>query len=98
MFLDEKFIILVILLNIIYFILTLFRISINKKNNHKLKLNSDLSIFNLKGQVVEKDIIPRFKLDFSTYNLFLRENIIYVTSQNNFNPLKILILSSSGFF
>lgn len=76
----------------------MFRISINKKNNHKLKLNSDLSIFNLKGQVVEKDIIPRFKLDFSTYNLFLRENIIYVTSQNNFNPLKSLILSSSGFF
>ncbi|WP_334125554.1 hypothetical protein [Empedobacter brevis] len=98
MLFDKKFIILIILFYIIYFILTLFRIRNNKKNNHKLNVNSDVSIFKLKGQVVEKDIIPKFKLDFSTYNLFIRENIIYITSQKNFNPLKSLILSSSGFF
>ncbi|GEM51722.1 hypothetical protein [Empedobacter brevis] len=98
MLFDKKFIILIILFYIIYFILTLFRIRNNKKNNHKLNVNSDVSIFKLKGLVVEKDIIPKFKLDFSTYNLFIRENIIYITSQKNFNPLKSLILSSSGFF
>ncbi|WP_312557241.1 hypothetical protein [Empedobacter brevis] len=98
MLFDKKFIILIILFYIIYFILTLFRIRNNKKNNHKLNVNSDVSIFKLKGQVVEKDIIPKFKLDFSTYNLFIRENIIYITSQKNFNPLKSLILSSSGFY
>ena len=98
MLFDKKFIILIILFYIIYFILTLFRIRNNKKNNHKLNVNSDVSIFKLKGQLVEKDIVPKFKLDFSTYNLFIRENIIYITSQKNFNPLKSLILSSSGFF
>ncbi|MGV0979801.1 hypothetical protein [Empedobacter falsenii] len=89
----EKFIALIILFYVIYFILTLFRI-----NNNKLKLNSDLSVYKLKGRVVEKDNVPRFKLDFSTYNLFIRENVIYITSQKKFNPLKSLILSSSGFF
>lgn len=93
----EKFIFLIILFYVIYFILTLFRMKNNKTNNTK-KLNSDVSIYKLKGRVFEKDIVPRFKFDFSTYNLFIRENIIYITSQNNFNPLKSLILSSSGFF
>lgn len=77
----EKFIALIILFYVIYFILTLFRIKNNKTNNTKLKLNSDVSIYKLKGRVVEKDTVPRFKLDFSTYNLFIRENVIYITSQ-----------------
>ncbi|MEG0188217.1 hypothetical protein [Algoriella sp.] len=52
----------------------------------------------MNGQILEKDNFFGFKLDFSKYNIFIKGNIIYITSQNNFNPLKSLILSSFGNF
>ncbi|MEG0984177.1 hypothetical protein, partial [Algoriella sp.] len=88
----------IILFCIIYFILILVRHRSNIKNNNKLKINSDLSIYKLNGQILEKDNFFGFKLDFSKYNIFIKGNIIYITSQNNFNPLKSLILSSFGNF